>query len=110
MNAMPILGCEIGPDLINALGLPRHTRSFELRCAVDEIVTVKCEYYLEGDARTIIAALVEYELVQRKGLPIDAIGFDAWMHAHANAAHDAMVRRHSELSQMDARLFCGNCK
>lgn len=31
--------------LMKALGLPARTVSFELRCAVNEVVTVKCEYH-----------------------------------------------------------------
>lgn len=33
--------------LTAALGLPSNLRSFEIRIASDEIVTVKCEYYQE---------------------------------------------------------------
>ena len=109
-NAMAILGQDIGPSLIKALGLPKQTVWFELRCAVNEIVTVKCEYWPEGDPFAISAVLAEYELVQRENVPVDAIGFDAWLRARTNAAHDTMMQRHSGLSRMDARLFCGGYK
>lgn len=52
--------------LQDALGLPRETVWFELRCAVDEVVTVRCGYHpradgVEGfDARTLLA---NYKLV-----------------------------------------------
>lgn len=50
-------------ELAKALGLPKHTRSFEVRCAVDEVVTVKCEYFPEIDGvRDVVAVLAEYEL------------------------------------------------
>lgn len=53
--------------LMNALGLPKRTRSFELRCAVDEAVTVKCEYYPDADTAAGFdphPLLAEYRLVQ----------------------------------------------
>lgn len=52
--------------LMDALGLPKNTVSFEMRCALDEVVTVRCTYMphadgVEGfDARPLIA---EYKLV-----------------------------------------------
>lgn len=52
--------------LMDALGLPKNTKSFELRCALDEVVTVRCTYMpradgVEGfDARPLVA---EYKLV-----------------------------------------------
>lgn len=35
--------------LMDALGLPKHTQSFELRCAVDEAATVRCAYFPQAD-------------------------------------------------------------
>lgn len=32
-------------NLINALGLPEHCRSFNIDCKADSILTVTCEYY-----------------------------------------------------------------
>lgn len=83
----------LGPQLIALLGLPKNVRSFELRCAVDEIVLVKCEYH-PGDAFGIDTVLAEYEVVPRTSAPvdpIDAMGFDAWMHQRKDAAHQAMM-------------------
>lgn len=42
-------GQSVGPQLIEALGLPKHTKSFELRAAVDEVVSITCTYYAEKD-------------------------------------------------------------
>ena len=40
---------KIGPALLKSIGLPdKKCRGFELRCYVDEIVTVKAEYYAES--------------------------------------------------------------
>lgn len=53
--------------LLDALGLPKRTRSFELRCAAGEAVTVKCEYYPDADTASGFdpqPLLAEYRLVQ----------------------------------------------
>ena len=62
-----VSGFDFGGKLIKILGLPKHTKSFELRCAVDEIVTVKCIYYpeLSDDGTCLIEELAEYELVKK---------------------------------------------
>lgn len=54
-------------ELFAALQLPKHTRAFEIRCAVDEAVIVRCEYFPEGIDGEIgaRALLSEYELVRR---------------------------------------------
>lgn len=67
--------------LMDALGLPKNTKSFELRCALDEAVTVRCTYMpqadgVEGfDARPLLAA---YKLVPASaataGDPAEAFG------------------------------------
>ena len=85
----------LGPQLIALLGMPKNVRSFELSCSVDEIVTVKCEYYPEV-AYGIDTVLAEYELVPRIAAQVaahraDIIGFDAWMHDRAEAAHQVMM-------------------
>lgn len=36
-------------DLMEALGLPHATVSFDVRCAIDEAVTVRCTYYPRAD-------------------------------------------------------------
>lgn len=42
-------------QLIEILGLPKNLRSFELRVAVDEVVTVKCvcEYFPEENGQRL---------------------------------------------------------
>lgn len=88
----------LGPQLIALLGLPKHCTSFELRCAVDEIVTVKCEYHPE-ESDGIDKVLAEYELVPRAkpaAAPshrADEIGFDAWMRERTEAAHQDMMTK-----------------
>lgn len=58
--------------LQDALGLPRETVWFELRCAVDEVVVVRCAYHpradsAEGfDARPLLA---DYRLVPVASAP-----------------------------------------
>jgi hypothetical protein len=87
----------LGPQLIALLGLPKHCVSFELRCAVGELVTVKCEFYPE-EAEGIDLVLARYELVPRETSaavephPAEVIGFDAWMSERAEAAHQAMMQ------------------
>ncbi|KAI3591643.1 hypothetical protein D9X30_3468 [Cupriavidus sp. U2] len=52
--------------LIDALGLPKHTISFEMRCAVDEVVTIRCAYHPQADAAEGFDArplLANYKLV-----------------------------------------------
>lgn len=83
---------SLGPQLIGMLGMPKHVISFELRCAVGEIVTVKCEYCPE-EADGIDTVLAEYELVPRASeRTAEVIGFDAWMHERTEAAHQAMMQ------------------
>ncbi|MEN7529250.1 hypothetical protein [Cupriavidus sp. DL-D2] len=70
--------------LMDALGLPKSTKSFELRCALDEVVTVRCTYLpqaegVEGfDAHPLVA---EYKLVPAgaatAGDPAEAFTDDA---------------------------------
>lgn len=53
--------------LMKALGLPARTVSFELRCAVNEVVTVKCEYHLDESTAAGFDAqplLSKYKLVE----------------------------------------------
>ena len=61
--------CQSNPfvlALMDALGLPKHTVSFELRCALDEAATVRCTYFpqaegVEGfDPKPLLA---QYKLV-----------------------------------------------
>lgn len=101
-----VAGHQIGKALCEALGLPKLTRSFELRCAVDEAVTVKCEYYPEVDAMQLEAALAEFE-VYRRDKPVK-VDFDAWLRAEKDAAHAAMLARHATLSRMDQQMLAFN--
>jgi len=55
------VGEELGSKLVKLLGLPEYTVSFTLRCAVNEIVTVTCEYYPEGHLED--AGQEDYETV-----------------------------------------------
>lgn len=62
--------------LMDALGLPPHTRSFELRSAVGEAVTVRCEYFPSAD--TVVAfdpqpLLAKYQLTVRDAAPRPAM-------------------------------------
>ena len=60
---------DLGPKLCKALGLPKGTRSFELRCAVNEPVIVKCEYMPEKQEGPELETLfAEYQLVAVGGL------------------------------------------
>ncbi|MEN7529325.1 hypothetical protein [Cupriavidus sp. DL-D2] len=52
--------------LMDALGLPKNTVSFEMRCALDEVVTVRCAYHPQADAAEGFDArplLANYKLV-----------------------------------------------
>jgi len=90
---------ELGPVHIKALGIPPNCTSFELRCAVGEIVAVRCEFAPTGNPDEIGAALVEYELhakpsqSQPEKHPADVMGFDAWMRERTEAAHAAFMRQ-----------------
>lgn len=102
----------LGPELVKLLGIPPHCLSFELRCAVGEIVSVKCEFHPRGDAgmaATIGTVLADYELVRRPSAdtppehPSALIGFDAWMHQRTEAEHDAYMVRTSRMIASDRR-------
>ncbi|MCA3190932.1 hypothetical protein [Cupriavidus sp.] len=63
MNA---LGNPFVRALMDALGLPKHTISFEMRCAVNEVVTIRCSYHPQADAAEGFDArplLANYKLV-----------------------------------------------
>jgi hypothetical protein len=61
-----VRGKILGGMLAKALNLPKHTMAFELRCAMNEIVTVKCEYYPEIDGvMSLIPVIKEYRLVDK---------------------------------------------
>lgn len=115
----PILGHEIGQALCDALGLPKNTVAFTLRCRAMEVVRVECEYYPE-DAAAISSALMEYELVPRRAAwcephtdaspPFPAscaetMGYDAWLKARTDAAHAEFMRRTATPPSSDWRTF-----
>lgn len=95
---MAILGQHISQDLLKALGLPKQTIGFTLRCRYDEIVTVECEYYADGDFQT---ALAEYELVNKE--PATQLDFDAWHKASKETAHKAFMARSRQVLAIDRR-------
>jgi hypothetical protein len=93
----------LGSKLIEALGMPKHVVWFELRCAVDEVVSVRCEYHPEEpNGLSPETVLAKYEVVERTA----RVDFDAWLNARKTRAHLAMMERHRALSRMDERLFC----
>lgn len=58
--------------LIKALGLPSHTKGFEIRCYFDEAVTVRCEYWPEKLSKENVETITErFKLVK-----IDDFGLD----------------------------------
>lgn len=102
-----LLGQQVGKKLIDGLGLPKNTVSFVLRCAVDEIVTVRCEYFPEG-GEAFDTLINDYQLIAVGGTIRlkPAFNFDAWLKDQNDAAHAAMLARHADLSRMDAKLIC----
>jgi hypothetical protein len=65
---------KICSDICDALGLKR-CRRLELVMAVNNVVTVKAEFFVETDAMEKIAvALKEYHLVENEPPPAPATG------------------------------------
>jgi hypothetical protein len=96
-----ILGHHISKELCAALGLPKQTRGFTLRCYTGEPVTIECEYYPNGDFQL---ALAQYRLIAvdgnipaPKAQPFD---YDAWTKARTERAHREFIDRTSR------RLMC----
>jgi hypothetical protein len=103
---MVILGHQIGKAVIDALGLPMHTRSFTLRCAVGEPVTVECEYFPGIEVGSLEKAFAKYELVARIAPKAAmSVNFDAWLSERKESAHAAFMASHQVLACMDKRLF-----
>lgn len=66
--ASPISGHTLGDKLKDMMGLPKNTMGFELRCYVNEIVTVKCKYFPEIDNVEQFASVIkEFYLVEKEG-------------------------------------------
>ncbi len=64
---MPIVGHGIGGELAKAFGITHKLRWLEVRCAVDEVVTVRCEILPDNyDGENIKSILQEYTLEPRK--------------------------------------------
>jgi hypothetical protein len=68
---MPIqLGNQFGSDFGKLLGLPKNVVWFELRCAVNEAVTVKCAHYPDipeiDDSGELVKLFSEYTLVKKE--------------------------------------------
>jgi hypothetical protein len=100
-----IAGHQISKELCDALGLPKQTRGFTLRCYTGEPVTVECEYYPSGDFQL---ALARYRLIAVGGdLPTPKpkpFDFDAWMRDRAERAHREFMGRISRLLPCDLKL------
>ena len=92
-----MLGQQIGPKLLESLGLPKNTISFTLRARVGKVVTVECEYAPEGDAYA--SELAEYFLVERqtpraaRPHPAEVLGYDVWLQQRNEAAHRQLMAR-----------------
>lgn len=94
-----VTGRQISQRLIEALGLPKNTTSFELRVAANEFVTVRCEYLPEGDPVEIVAAIAEYNLIQRDESKqeeqslVELMGYDAWLRWRTECEHRRFMER-----------------
>ena len=99
-----ITGNQISKELQDALGLPKDTLGFTLRCYAGEVITVECEYCPDGSFQT---ALTEYHLTPRlKAKPSPAVlDFDAWMRERTERAHDDFMRRTSQPLMQEALAF-----
>jgi hypothetical protein len=66
---MAVTSNDFGSALAKMLGLPGDVIWFELRCAVDDLVTVRCAYYPDidldknGKLETVLA---EYKLTKKE--------------------------------------------
>lgn len=56
---------DFAKKLCEALGLPKHTRSFELRVAVNEAVTCKAEIFVDPNMDDLETVLFEYEIKKK---------------------------------------------
>lgn len=97
---MAVAGHQIGKALCDALGLPKHTKGFTLRCYTGEILTVDCEYYPDLSA-SLATELAMFNLV-RKPEPVQApvapsLDFDAWMKERTERAHGYFMWRTARL-------------
>lgn len=98
-----MMGHQISKDLCDALGLPRLTRGFTLRCYSGEPVTVECEYYPAGGFQT---ALAQYQLVPCTETPTAGrFDFETWMRERTERAHREHMDRTSRLPACAPRVY-----
>lgn len=91
---------DIGSALAKALGLPPRTRGFTLRCYVDEVVTVECEYFpdINISAATELAryTVVRTGPAKQEQAPEQPVQhFDDWMRERTEQAHAEYMARHA---------------
>lgn len=61
---MAIRGYGIGPELVEALGLPKETNLIQIRIGLGEVAEVLCRYYPNADAMDKVVHLLQaYHLV-----------------------------------------------
>lgn len=53
---------NFGNKVIDALGLPKNIKWFELRCHIDEVVTIKCCMTVQTGPDELIDVLKKYRL------------------------------------------------
>jgi len=56
---------DFAKKMMKVLGLPRYTKSFELRVAVNEVVSCKCEFFCNINVGDIETIFVEYDLIKK---------------------------------------------
>ena len=66
-----IHGCTHGIEkLLNAIGLPKHTRSFKIECEVNSALEISCTYYPEenilDEDGELITFFKNYNLVEKE--------------------------------------------
>jgi hypothetical protein len=57
-------GNELGSELVEFIGLPKNCIWFELRCHIDETVTIKCEYYPKIEKEPTKKIFAKYKLIK----------------------------------------------
>lgn len=105
---MPISANEIGKELIEALGLPKYTTGFTLRCYTGKLVEVECEYLVEDGSFT--SALAKFRLTHRPETTeavestLPSMRYDDWRAEQIELAHREFMRRTSRRLLCDIRL------